>query len=288
MSAIAERTLTAPSEALRDVPPFPPVATRLMQLVSEEGDAFSYKEGADLIRADAAFSVELLRLANSPVFGFRYEIKDIPHAIVVLGMNRLRAVVTTLAMREFLSSQRQHETIQQSWRHNLATALACEVLAGAFWVDGGLGYTAGLLHDIGLLAMAARYKDAYADLLSRNTPNAAEFLERERQTIGIDHCEAGEWLTTEWELPGEFRDAAANHHRLPAPQTPDVTALVHLGCLTASMAGFPVANTPAKWEPELIIGHLHGKLQDRYRNKLEDLPITIATKINSFDCDFMN
>ena len=288
MSAIAEQTLTALPEALRGVPPFPPVASRLMRLVADKDEDFSYKDVADLIRTDASFSVELLRLANSPVFGFRYEIKDIPHAVAVLGLNRLRAIVTTLAMREFMSSHHQLESIQQSWRHNLATALSCEILAGAFWIDGGLGYTAGLLHDIGLLAMVTKYKDGYAELLRTNIPEPEEFLQRERQMVGIDHCEAGEWLLTEWELPDEFCDAAARHHQVPEPGASDVTALVHLGCLTATMAGFPVCNTPATWEAELIIGHLPSKVQDRFRRKFEDLPINIATKINSFDCDFLS
>jgi len=258
-----------------------------MRLVADEDDDFSYKDVADLVRTDAAFSVEVLRLANSPVFGFRYEIKDIPHAIAVLGLNRLRAIVTTLAMREFLNSNRRNEAVQQSWRHNLATALSCEVLAGAFWVDGGLGYTAGLLHDIGLLAMIVVHLESYSKLLNTAIREPLEFLKRERAMLGINHCEAGDWLLTDWELPGEFRDAAANHHQPSGDTTSEVTRLVHLGCQTATMAGFPVCSCAVAWEPDRIITELPERVRDRYEAKLEDLPMTIATKINSFDCDFL-
>jgi len=259
-----------------------------MRLVSDADEDFSYKDIGDLIRTDAAFSVEVLRLSNSPVFGFRYEIRDIPHAIAVLGLNRLRAIVTTLAMREFMAHSRQSESIQRSWRHNLATALACESLAGAFWLDSGFGYTAGLLHDIGLLAMISTNAEAYADLLNSTVRGPLEFLERERTALGLDHCEAGSWLLGDWGLPEEFRDVAANHHEEGGEQSSDMTRLVHLGCLTASMAGFPVCNAPSVWEPEIIVQELPEKIQDRYRGLLGDLPMTIATKINSFDCDFLS
>lgn len=286
MSATAEQTLLACPPALQGVPPFPAVASRLMRLVANEDGDFSYKDVADLVRTDASFSVEVLRLANSPVFGFRYEIKDIPHAIAVLGLNRLRAIVTTLAMREFLQSGKQHEAARHSWRHNLATALSCEVLARAYWVDGGLGYTAGLLHDVGLLAMTIMHLDGYTKLLNCAVREPIEFIERERAMLGIDHCEAGEWLLTDWELPTEFRDAAAHHHNESDAETSEITRLVQLGCQTATMAGFPVCNYTSAWEPEQIIARLPERVRERYQSKLEDLPMTIATKINSFDCDF--
>jgi putative nucleotidyltransferase with HDIG domain len=287
LSALAGQLFAVTPPALRDVPSFPPVAANLMRLVSENEDSFSYKDVADLIRTDAGFSVEVLRLANSPVFGFRYEIRDIPHAIAVLGINRLRAIVTTLAMKEILMSGRQHEAVQRSWRHNLATALACEVLAAAFWVEGGLAYTAGLLHDVGLLAMAATHADLYADLINSTVPDVEEFLEREQSMMGLNHCEAGHWLLTEWDLPDEFREVAAKHHQTTREGTSEIVNLVALGCITATMAGFPVTAHEPIWEPDLIIQSLPERVQDRYESKLEDFPMEVATKINSFDCDFL-
>lgn len=288
MSVTLEQPPLTRPPALRDVPPFPPVAARLMRLVSEAEEDFSYKDVANLIRADAGLSIEVLRLANSPVFGFRYEIKDIPHAIAVLGLNRLRAIVTTLAMKDFVKAGQQHESVRQSWRHNLATALACEVLAGALWVDSGLGYTSGLLHDVGLLAMAATHSDEYWSLINTAQMPLDEFMERERQLMGIDHCAAGDWLLTEWNLPEEFRAVAAEHHTTPNGQTPEIVELSFLGCTTASMAGFSICTAQAFWKPEVILEQLPERTRERFLPKLEELPLTIGTKINSFDCDFLN
>ncbi len=258
-----------------------------MRLVSEDEGSFSYKDVADLIRADVGFSVEVLRLANSPVFGFRYEIRDIPHAIAVLGINRLRAITTTLAMKEILMKSRRSDAVQRSWRHNLATALACEIIAGAFWIESGLGYTAGLLHDVGLLALVAANTDTYAGLINSAVPEIEDFLRRERELVGINHCQAGHWLLTDWDLPEEFRVVAANHHGQLDEAESDVVRLVSIGCTAATMAGFPVTTHETVWQPEQVIRLLPEKVQPRYREKLADFPLEVATKINSFDCDFL-
>lgn len=271
--------------ALRDVPPFPPVAARLMRLVAEE--QFSYKKVADLIRSDAAFSVEVLRLANSAVFGFRKEIRDILHALAVLGLDRLRGIVVTLAMRDILFSQRQHEALRVCWRHNLACALSAETLASAFWIEAGYAYTAGLLHSVGMLAMVGSHEQEYAELINGHCHNPEDFLLRERELMGIDHCEAGRILLEDWNLPSEFAAIASRHHQPPAAGAQDIHAAVYLACQCANMAGFAICASPSDWDATAIIDMLPEKTRSRFRVKLDDFPITLATRINSFDCDFL-
>jgi len=257
-----------------------------MRLLAEE--EFSYREVADLIRADAAFSVEVLRLANSPVFGFRHEIKDIPHAIAVLGLNRLRGIVMTLAMKDFLRGVRQSEVLRRSWRHNLATALAAELLAHPLWIDPGLGYTAGLLHDLGLLAMITNHEDEYLALIEDPAVDCPpRLLEHERELLGVDHCEVGRWLVEHWGLPPEFQEAAAEHHRDYGDHSSEIATLAHLACETARMVGFPFCGQLPEWNPENVLLHLPESFRARYESQFEELPVTIATKINSFDCDFL-
>jgi HD-like signal output (HDOD) protein len=272
---------------LRDVPPFPPVAARLMRLVSDDGENFNYKDVADLIRADAAFAAEVLRLANSPLFSSRHEIRDVSHAIAVMGLSRLRAAVATLAVREFMLSKRQNEAIRAAWRHNLATALACETLAGAFWLDSGFGYTSGLLHDIGLLALVVAHSGTYVELLARPTDNPSEFRTLERELLGIDHCDAGHWLLTEWELPPDFAYVAASHHDTLRSDAPDILRLVQLGCRVASMAGFSPCNVSLEWTPSQVIAELPEQKRDVYSRKLDELPVLIAANVNIFECEFV-
>lgn len=270
--------------ALKDLPPFPPVAARLMHIVSREEPSF--RDLANLIRADVAFSAEVLRLANSSLFSFRYEIVDIPHAIAVLGLNRLIGMVMTVAMRKSLLGSRQSKALTCCWRHSLACALGTELLAEASLVDKGLGYTAGLLHDIGMLALVACNSDAYAELLGSND-DAAALRQCEQELLDLDHCEAGRWLLEDWELPMEFRQVAARHHDPPREDDLEITDLVRKGCQMAGMAGFTVCGEAPPWDAEAPLEWLREAARDRYREAFEALPLAIAAKINSFDCDFL-
>lgn len=274
---------TAPG-GIRQLPPFPGVAARLMRLVADVDAPF--REVTRLLQMDAALAAEVLRLANSPVFGFRYQIRDVPHAAAVLGLDRIRGLVMTLVFRDFLAGHRSNEALRRCWHHNFACALTCETFAPAFWIEKGLAYTAGLLHDVGLLALVASHPQQYEQLLSEPVSSMREFCEKERALFGADHCQAGEWILAKWDLPPEFREVAARHHEALGEDS-DLCSLVQLGCELARAIGFPAAGDPPPWNPEQFLSQLSDGMLRRLRERIEDLPITIATRINAFDCDFL-
>jgi len=269
---------------LRNLPPFPAIASRLLRIVAQED--FSYREVSDLVRSDPAFSAEVLRLANSSLLNLRYEIRDIPHAVAVMGVHRLRGIILTLAMKDFLLSSRRKDTLTRGWRHSLATALVTELIAEAAWLDKGLGYTAGLLHDIGALTFLSIDDGAYSSLVGE-LADAGVLKRREIESFGIDHCEAGKWLLEDWELPSEFQDVAARHHDVPERGCFSLPALVYIGSTTADLAGFPVCGAMHTWDPSWTLSWFDRPILDRVRSRIEELPLVVATKINSFDCDFL-
>lgn len=257
-----------------------------MRLLADE--SASYQEVSNLIRADPAFSIEILRLANSSVFSFRYEVKDIPHAVAVLGMSRLRGMVMTLAMKDFLLSFKQQEAVKLSWRHSLASALTCEKLAQAYWVESGLAYTAGLLHNVGMLAFAATRHDSYVEMMRRPYPDVSAMLREEENAFGMNHCEFGRLLLKDWGLPEEFQVAAAMCYLHPSEAPSDFNALVSLGSYVAGLCGFPVYETDLTFELDGVLAILPEQAREVYREKLKEFPLELATKINSFDCDFLS
>lgn len=269
---------------LRKLPPFPAVAARLMRLVVDVNTPF--REITNLLQADAALAAEVLRLANSAIFGWRYAIHDVPHAAAVLGLDRIRGLVMTLVLREFLTQNHLTAVLRRCWHHNFACALISETFAPAFWIDKGLAYTAGLLHDIGLLSLVASYPDQYQHLLEQSFDSPREFCAQEKAIFGVDHCEAGAWILEQWQLPMEFREVAAHHHR-SEDNAPDLIALVHLSCELSTAVGFPIYGAPQPWNPEQVFSQLSDQVLKRVRTHLEELPMTIATRINAFDCEFL-
>src|ERR1044071_7745220 len=88
--------------ALRLVPPFPAVAHRVLGLVSHE-DVGIHELGR-VVQLDPSFSAELLRYANSALFGSRREVKSLAQAIIMVGTDRLKTVATFIAMNRMIRS----------------------------------------------------------------------------------------------------------------------------------------------------------------------------------------
>ncbi len=87
--------------------------------------------------------------------------------------------------------------IRNLWRHNLACAAIAEQLATAGFMDKDTAYTAGVLHDIGRLALAVIRPAEYAALLRRHKGSGASILKEEAELFGTDHCQAGRhWLVS--------------------------------------------------------------------------------------------
>ena len=76
------------------MPPFSAVAAHLLKLVAQEG--IEFRKVADTIRADAPLSADVLRIANSALFGPRYPVTGVLHAAVMLGIERVRSMVGRL------------------------------------------------------------------------------------------------------------------------------------------------------------------------------------------------
>ena len=235
--------LTDKSRSLKKLRPLPTVAVQLVRLVS--GDQFSYRTAAKLIRADVAFSAELLRIANSPLFACEQKVDTLDHALIMLGMDRLKSLVMTVALRNFLSSARLAPTFRRCWHHSIACACACEELAGVAGNNKSAAYTAGLLHDVGRLGLLASYPVEYGTLLEIADECGDDVMDCERQLFDIDHCQAGMLLVREWTLPAEFESVTGRHHLEPAQGAPDELAIVQLGCRMADALGYGVLTRTA-------------------------------------------
>jgi putative nucleotidyltransferase with HDIG domain len=226
---------TAQLGALAKLPPFGPVAVSLMRLFDR--DDVEMHDIVRLVSSDAALTSQLLALANSPLFGVQTSIRDLQHAITVLGTDRTKALATTLAMRTFLSGAPKTPVLRRIWRHELATAVIAEVLAPSYGLSKDLAHVAGIVHDVGRMALLAAYPEQYAVLAIRTHENTGSILVAERQQFGLDHCQAGTLLSESWHFPKELLQVIAQHLEAPAGQ--DLVSLVQTSCRLAADTGFP-------------------------------------------------
>lgn len=106
----------------------------------------------EVIRTDPSLSAQVIRVCNSALMGCREKVKSIKHAVILLGTERLRTLVLTCSLVEYVGHRIASEDIQSFWQHCFVTAALSERLArGTDYAQPEQAYLAGLLHDIGAL-----------------------------------------------------------------------------------------------------------------------------------------
>ncbi|MBM3749275.1 MAG: HDOD domain-containing protein [Acidobacteria bacterium] len=261
--------------ALRDLPPFPAIATRVLQLLARED--VPLQQVVDLIRADAAFSAGILRTANSALFGLSARVETVKHAVMIMGVDRVRALTLTVALGSYMRAALRIEALRRCWRHSLACALASEELARICSQPGDRAFTAGLLHDIGRLGLLVAYPVQYANVVLVSEENAFDLLQTERDLFDIDHCNAGRWLMREWKLPEEYHEVAALHHHDLLPTQFGLLEVVSLGCCLADTLGYEVIKPKHCW----TLDEVRAALPEAARIRFDLEPDALRTRIGS-------
>ncbi len=240
--------------ALRLVPPFPAIAQRVLGLVSQED--VSIREVYELVRMDLSFSAELLRFANSALFGSRREVKSLPQAIVVVGLDRVKTMATFVALNRMVRSSVRIGALRKIWIHSLVTALIADEAARLTHVARDNAYTTGLLHNLGTLGLMSAYPDEYSRMLEVSTDFGFDLLTTERDLFEIDHCAAGAFLAQDWDFPDELAAAIATHHDDPVRGEATLDNLVKVSWRLADALGFAAFSPEKEWAYEELIDFL--------------------------------
>jgi putative nucleotidyltransferase with HDIG domain len=236
------------------VPPFPAIAHRILAVVSQED--VSAKEVGELIRLDPSFSAELLRFANSALFGRQCEVTSLFQAILLLGLDRVRAMATFVALNKMVRSSVRIEPLRKVWRHSLVTAIIAEEAAGIEGFDRETAYTTGLLHNLGTLGLMSAYPDAYSRMLEVSNEFGYDLLKTERDLFEIDHCAAGAYLAQDWNFPDELAAALATHHDDPVPDEHSLYNLIKVSWRLTDTLGYAAFSPERKWTFDELIAFL--------------------------------
>ncbi|HWE87511.1 MAG TPA: HDOD domain-containing protein [Terracidiphilus sp.] len=222
-----------------NVPPFPPIALRVLECVSDDG--VSMCRLGDLISLDPALCSQVLTIANSPLVAHRFPVTSILQAVAMLGTFSLKGLCLAVAVRGYLGKSMNYPALQALWRHSLATASIAEHLVNMGLIDADDAHTAGILHEIGRFALSVLYPVAYSHLLGTHKGTDQSLLEIEDELFGFDHVEVGRRLLVDWSLPDQFREVIAHAQCAPQPGQPwSMGTLVHISCRMADAVGYPV------------------------------------------------
>jgi HD-like signal output (HDOD) protein len=226
------------------LPPLPQAALRVSRLMQEEDT--NAERIAAIIRLDASFTSNVLRLCNSAAYGFSRRISTVKEAVAILGFSTLKSMVYMILAKSALN----HEVAGYSLKRG---DLLYNALSGAVYAkhiaqkerlpDQELAFTGGLLRDIGKIVLGDFVGEEYKKIEEVSIQNRIDYLMAEDKVLGMNHARAGKYLAEKWNLPNPLMLSIQHHHHpskmnvLPnAPEGPIVTA-VHLADLFTSMLG---------------------------------------------------
>ncbi|MBE0565489.1 MAG: SpoIIE family protein phosphatase [Krumholzibacteria bacterium] len=169
---------------------------------------------ARALKADAAMALRFLALANSAALSRGQEVRDLKAALVRLGIRRVRNVALLMGTRDMMPSGAPSGGLDPAafWRYCLATASCAQGLA---WQRGRPAledaWLVGLLHGIGVAALARRAGDGLAEALGLARHEGLSLAAAERRVLGFDHGELGGRILAAWQLPAPYAAAVAQH-----------------------------------------------------------------------------
>lgn len=224
----------------------PDIFIRINQLV-ESPDSTS-ADIAQAVSQDPAFTVRLLRVANSPYYGLSTTVDTVSKAVAIIGTSQIRNLALSTAIAgSFSGLSNKLVSMDNFWRHSLYCGLAARKLAMlAGKCDAEAVFTAGLLHDIGELVIFNRMPDKAQEslLLVLDSADELALYRAEQQTMGFDHAQVGGELARQWQLPPLLEECIAFHHNIEsAKRYPRETALVHIANILAQMAEVETLDT---------------------------------------------
>ena len=275
MSVDLEESQLTKDSVLAAIPAFPPVVLRVLDLLS--GD---HPDMVPLVReigSDATLSAQVLRMANSPLFGLASQIDTVHRAVVTLGFVHIQSLVTMVATANYMRDALKTEALEKCWRHTMASALLCRELGRAAGIPPDRAYSFGLLHDIGRLGLLVAYPQDYDRLCQAADRDAVSLLDLEKKRFGMDHCEAGRRLVEQWKLPQEFCVIAGRHHDPPSGVDLDALTVVHLACQLADTLGYFVV-APHK---EVPFEEILSRLPIAARERFPDNPDTLREMLDA-------
>lgn len=211
------------------IPSPPQIVTRLLEITRDEN--FKQDDVVKLLSTDPGVSSDILRLANSAMFGVVRKIATLGQALTLLGIRRVRTLVIGRCMVDKLSGG-SNQIIDPSyyWRRSLATGVlsahfADHVAPG----QRDIAFMGGLLCDVGVVILSRALPEKYKAVAAEYAPQqGSHFLEKELQTLGITHAEVSAAALQKWNLPEDMVQAIRHSHDTTRP---------NLGERAAQLAG---------------------------------------------------
>jgi HD-like signal output (HDOD) protein len=218
----------------------------------------SIEDITKVISEDQGLTARLLKLANSPFFGYFSKIDSIGKAATIIGTQQLQALALAVSVMEvFTGIPENIVNMKTFWQHSIACGITARALA-IYRRESNVErvFAAGILHDVGRLVICTAMPHVFTGMLAASREEKALLFRIEEEQLGFTHAAVGGRLLEKWRIPASIAEPVACHHSPGrARKFPLEVAFVHLADIICKSQGlgfngesFVPPLDPSSWE----------------------------------------
>jgi len=194
-----------------DIPALPEISARLLGMCRDESVDIS--ELGDLLASDVGLSTKVLSTVNSACYGLRHKVTSVSHAISMLGMERIAALVTAFVVSRQLPTDAAGFKRIAFWQHSVQRAVFAQSIAAAIAPgDEAEAFTGALLQDMALPILLSQWSTHYLPTVELAESSDRPLHEVEGEQFSWNHAQAGAWMARNWSLPDVLVCCVGLHH----------------------------------------------------------------------------
>lgn len=230
------KTLRDRIESVQTLATIPTVAKKLLELVADPKVALT--DISRFISSDPVLATKVLRMVNSPVYGFPGRISSVNQAVLLLGLNVVKGLLFGVTVFDLMQ-----QTMIGLWEHSCGCAIIARLVAKKKGLkDPEETSIHGLLHDIGKVVLVLQFPSEYQRVMDEAKEKDISVYEAENEYFSTSHATVGAWVAKQWSFPAPLVDVIGYHHRPRlAKITPIDAAIVHFSDILLRGRGFGFA-----------------------------------------------
>lgn len=238
LSDLFLRDAGAPEDIVRheiELASFPDIYFKIKEVL--DSPTSSADDIAKVVNTDVGLSAKLLRLVNSPFFGFSTTIDSVTRAVSLVGVKELSTLALGISTINFFKDiPPELMDMKMFWTHSLRCAVFAKLLAVRQGLPSDRFFTGGLLHDVGRLVLFKNMPYASTEAMLYARGDMVPLVEAEAEVLGFDHTEVGRLLLEQWQFPANLTMLIAHHHDPSAASDPREAAVLQLADNLANAA----------------------------------------------------
>ncbi len=217
----------------------PNIAAEILEMLRNSGA--SMKEISRVIERDPSVTAKIIRVSNSPLWGFTGRIDNVRRALVLLGLKQVTNIVIAVSLYSTFSRLKPnpHFDREKFWLHSAGTSQIARRFSKKLGINfHGEDFVAALIHDIGKMVLDQFFADKYRDILSYAQESGKRIIDVEQEILGCTHADIGGWLLKYWNFPQSIYTSVLNHHHPERSQShQELVAVIHLSDILCELWG---------------------------------------------------